>query len=73
MTTNMNKLFGKIAEQGYTKTKFVAELGMDYSTFCRKTDRNGESFTIGEAHRICDLLSLSPTDATDIFLSQDSQ
>lgn len=73
MTTNLNKLFGKITEKEFTKTQFVAQLGMDYSTFCRKTDRNGETFTIGEAHRICDLLSLTPAEAADIFLSEDSQ
>jgi transcriptional regulator with XRE-family HTH domain len=69
MATNMNLLRAKIVERGMTQEKLAAAIGMDSSTFWRKMQTQGLSFSIGEMHKIADTLQLSDTDATQIFLA----
>lgn len=69
---NTNKLKGKIAECGLTNETFAKAIGIDNSTFFRKMKSKGLAFSIGQMHRMADILSLSPQEASDIFLSQNS-
>lgn len=66
---NVNKLKGKIVENGYTIPEIAEKVGLDKSTFYRKLNAEGETFTIREANDICKALKLSKQDAMDIFFS----
>ena len=46
---NINKLKGKIVENGLTIEKLADNIGIDRSTLYRKINNNGETFTIKEA------------------------
>lgn len=70
MKTNMQKLRGKIVESGFTQEAIADTIGMNRSTFYRKMKSEGTSFTIGEVHKIVQIIQLSPQEAVDIFLSQ---
>ena len=65
---NINKLRGKIVENGMTVPELAARIGVDRSSLYRKLN-NFEKITIGEAIKIKDVLGLDDGDACDIFLS----
>ena len=66
---NINKLKGKIVEQGMTIEDLAREIGVNKSTLYRKIQNKGETFTIKEANLICKALNLSGEEATAIFFS----
>ena len=68
MTTNMDKLRGKMAEKKIGKEELAAKIGVDASTFYRKMKDDGVKFTIGQMHKIVEVLDLSREDAATIFL-----
>lgn len=63
---NIPKLKGKMAEKEINVEKMATLMEMDRSTLYRKLD-NGEKFTVGEAHKIKDILGLTNDEATAIF------
>lgn len=67
---NINKLKGKIVENGLTTEKLADLIGIDRSTLYRKINGNGESFTIKEADLIVKKLNLNLEEANAIFFSQ---
>ena len=67
---NINKLKGKIVENGVTLEKLAAEIGMDRATMYRKIKAGGENFSIKEADLIVKSLRLNKEDAVNIFFSQ---
>lgn len=67
---NVNKLKGRIVENGTTVEEMAKSMGTAPSTIYRKLQANGESFTIKEADDIVKFLRLSAEDATAIFFSQ---
>lgn len=67
---NINKLKGKIVENGLTIDKLAKEIGLDRSTLYRKINNDGETFSIREANLICSVLGLTGQEATEIFFSQ---
>lgn len=67
---NINKLKGKIVENGLTIGKLAKEIGLDRSTLYRKINNDGETFSIREANLICSVLGLTGQEATEIFFSQ---
>lgn len=69
MQTNMNLLKAKIIEGGLTNAEFAQKIGMDNSTLLRKMHAEGLKFTVGEMHKIKDVLCLSESDCRAIFLS----
>jgi len=69
MRVDIPKLRGAIVTAGYTQEKLSAELKIDKSTFSRKMMSEGLSFSIGEMHRIAEILSLSNEQASEIFLA----
>jgi len=67
---NVNKLKGKIVEQGLTVETLAQRIKVDKSTLYRKMNDMGESFTIREENLICKALNLNGQEATAIFFSQ---
>jgi len=67
---NINKLKGKIVENGLTVEALAEKLGVDRSTLYRKLNAEGETFTIKDANMICKALELNIHEATAIFFSQ---
>lgn len=67
---NINKLKGKIVENGLSVEKLAEKISIDRSTLYRKMSNNGETFTIKEANLICKVLELSGQEATEIFFNQ---
>ena len=65
---NVNKLKGKIVENGLNIPELAALIGIDKATFYRKLNSSGENFTIKEADLIANKLSLSREDVNAIFL-----
>lgn len=73
LETNIPKLKGVLAERGITHERLAEEIGIDKSTISRKMSSNGLKFSIEEVHKIVEVLSLSQSDAVDIFLHSCSQ
>lgn len=72
MHVNVSKLRGKIAENGLTQAKIAAMISVNRSTFSRKMRSSALKFSVGEMLRIAEILHLSPDEASQIFLEEDS-
>lgn len=68
MATNMALLRGKIVAKGLTQERVAEQMGIDSSTFSRKMQAQGLAFSIGEMHKIADILQLTSEEASAIFL-----
>lgn len=67
---NANRLKSKIIEKGLNVAKTAELLNMNKSTLYRKI--NGfEKFTVADAVQLKEILSLSNSEATEIFLTQE--
>lgn len=64
----MNKLRGRMAELKLTPEDMAREIGVDPSTFYRKIKSDGVNFTVGQIHKIVDILKLTREEAASIFL-----
>ena len=67
---NVNKLKGKIVENGLNVSELAALIGVDKATFYRKLSANGKNFTIKEADLIAEKLCLNRDEVNSIFFSQ---
>lgn len=67
---NVNKLKGKIVEQGMNVEKLAKKIGIDKSTLYRKLQDEGESITIKEASLMIEVLKLTVEEAHSIFFHQ---
>ena len=67
---NINKLKGKVVENGVTLERLAAEIVMDRATMYRKIKAGGENFSIKEADLIVKSLRLNKEEAVNIFFSQ---
>ncbi len=68
---NINKLKGKIVENGLSIAELSSEIGIDRATFYRKMNTHcGENFTIKEANLISKALNLTCDEINSIFFSQ---
>lgn len=65
---NILKLKGKMVETQHSVDSLAEKIGVDRSTLYRKMEC-GEKFTIGEAQRIKEALSLSNDEITAIFFN----
>lgn len=70
MRVDVDLLKKEIALSGKTKETFAKEIGMDYSTFTRKMKRSALTFTVGQMHKITEVLNLSYARAAEIFFTQ---
>jgi len=69
MQVNIEKLNDVMTDKSISAAALASSLGIDRSTFYRKLNRRGQTFSIGEVHRIVTCLDLSKQEAADIFLS----
>ena len=65
--TNMNKLRGKIVENGMSVSELAEKIGMDKSTLYRKLNNNAETLLVKEAKAIASVLGLTSDEAAVIF------
>lgn len=68
MRTNMDALRGKMAEKRIGNEEMAKRIGVDPSTFYRKIRLDGIHFTVGQMHKIVEVLELTNEEATAIFL-----
>lgn len=68
MSTNMEKLRGRMAELELSPEAMAKAVGVDASTFYRKMKSEGVNFTVGQMHKIVDVLKLTREEAAAIFL-----
>lgn len=73
MQVNVSALKKSISEKGMTQESVAKAIGVDASTFIRKMKSEGLSFSIGQMHKLVDVLSISKDQATAIFFSENSQ
>ncbi|MCI9258487.1 helix-turn-helix domain-containing protein [Acutalibacter sp.] len=64
----MDILRGKMVEKRINAEELSRKIGIDQSTFYRKMSSQGENFTVGQMHKIVDVLQLTRKEATSIFL-----
>lgn len=67
---NVNKLKGKIVENGMSVQELAELVNIDKATFYRKLNANGETFLIREADAISKALKLTGEEVNAIFFSQ---
>ncbi len=67
---NINKLKGKIVENGLTVATLAERMGIDRATLYRKLSNNGETMLIKDANSIVSALGLTEDEALAIFFSQ---
>lgn len=65
---NINKLRGKIVENGMNVEQLADAMDIDRATLYRKLG-NAEKITCGEAIKMKSILNLSNEDACEIFLA----
>ena len=66
---NINKLKGKIVENGTNVETIARQMGMDKATLYRRFADEGKNFTIGEAQEISSILNLTRDEINDIFFA----
>lgn len=59
----------ELSAANLTVDELAIQIGMNPSTFYRKTKNGLDAFTVGEMHSLVDALKLSGKEAKDIFLS----
>lgn len=70
MIVNVQKLRGKLSEKSVTQETVADSMGIDRTTFYRKMKNGGSGFTIGEIHKMTDVIPLSRDEAVDIFFTR---
>ena len=68
MSTNMDILRGKMVERRVSPEDMAKNLNIDISTFYRKMKSEGINFTVGQMHKIVEVLNLTSEEAASIFL-----
>lgn len=66
---NINKLRGKIIENGLSVKELADNLEMDRSTLYRKMNSEGDTMTISDAEKISKILNLTLEEVNSIFFS----
>ena len=66
---NVNKLKGKIVENGLNVSQLASSIGIDKTTLYRKLTSTGDTLTISEAEKIARTLNLSMEDVNAIFFA----
>ena len=68
VSINMELLHGKMREKNISNEDMAVQIGVDASTFYRKIKANGVNFTVGQMHKIVEILRLTKEEAVSIFL-----
>ena len=70
MGINVQKLKGKITEEGLSQGNVATLIGIDRSTFYRKMKDDGRTFDIEEVGKIVEVLSLDKDETMNIFFAK---
>ena len=70
MGINVQKLKGKITEEGLSQGNVATLIGIDRSTFYRKMKDDGRTFDIEEVGKIVEVLSLDKDEKMNIFFAK---
>ena len=70
MQVDVELLKKSIIASGKTKETVAKELGIDYSTFTRKMKCDALAFSVGQMHKLVEVLDLSADQASRIFFAQ---
>ncbi len=73
MFTNIDELKRKMTEKEISNEEMARALEINPSTFYRKLQTAGENFTVGQMHRIVEVLGLNQEEVALIFLNVISQ
>lgn len=65
-TINRNILKAKVIAKGMTMDGLASDLGIDRTTFYRRL--RDATLTVGNIHKIIEVLELTPQETVDIFL-----
>lgn len=65
---NKGRLDAKIRERNLTISEIAHELGINPSTYYRKVNADGETFTVAEIKRLAQFLQIPSAEAQEIFL-----
>jgi len=68
MSTNREILREKMDKKKMSPEDMARAIGVDPSTFYRKIKTDGVKFTVGQMHKIVEVLRLTKEEATSIFL-----
>lgn len=71
MVANINKLKGKITENGFSIDTLASKLGLCNVTVRKKIGKENSDFSITESLKIKELLHLSTKEYVDIFFGQE--
>jgi len=63
----------KIGKRKMSIAEFSRAIGIDPSTFYRKMEDGGLSFTVGQMHKTGEVLNLTASELGSIFLFENSQ
>ena len=66
-TVNINKLKGKIVENGLSFEKVATAMGINRATLYRKFENGGSTLSVSDANRLVEILGLSNDEAVAIF------
>lgn len=67
---NINKLKGKIVENGLSIGKIADSIGINTATLYRKLAKNGGDLKAQEIDQMIQLLKLDPNEVISIFFAQ---
>ena len=67
---NVNKLKGKMVENGYSVESLAERMGLNKSTLYRKLQNADDVMLIKDANSIVSILGLSAEEAVAIFFNQ---
>ncbi len=67
---NIQKLKGKIIENGYNVESIAEIVGVNRATMYRKMSESGKNMTIKDAAALSKVLKLSPDEVNDIFFDE---
>jgi hypothetical protein len=70
MVQNINKLRGKITENGMSIDTFASKIGLCDVTVRKKMTKEKSEFSIGESLKVKEVLNLSTADYLDIFFGE---
>lgn len=73
MSVNIERLKRKMKDKDISVEQLAERIGVSASTVYRKFLSNGKVFTIGEMHKIMEVLCLSEADVKEIFLFKNLQ
>lgn len=68
---NVARLKQALSRQNLTVDEVATAIGIDPSTYYRKMNSEGETFTVSQAKKLASVLQLSGAEASEIFFGEE--